>query len=345
MNAGAALDPERPRDDAVRLDDIVRREVAVILRTLDLERGVMNAELGAKLFVDAREEAMVVRRSGHRDVRGESDLGRAHGPHVKIVYLRDAREPPQVPADCGDVDRVRSGVKREARGLSEEGPTLRDDEEREDEAHDRIEARPARQDEDYAGHRDPERDRRIPREVEENGARVEIVVARLREQERAGRVRDDGSRRHDRDDLPVNVGGRSEAMNRFPGDRSRHDEESGSVERRREDRGAAKPVGMPSGRAPAREHRRRPRQPDSKDVRGVVPGVGQKRHRACEKPRAYLDQDHDQVQRDADRERRPRRRAMAPSVGTVGMVAVTVRVLVRPGVRVGVPVPRRVTVG
>src|SRR5689334_10257787 len=83
---------------ALALDDRGGLQSAVMgsIAALDLDRRVLDPEPIVELATHGTEHRVVVETGRANEVRGERDLGGAHGPDVEVVNALDAADPGEI---------------------------------------------------------------------------------------------------------------------------------------------------------------------------------------------------------------------------------------------------------
>ena len=150
---------------------------------VDLQRRVLDPELGLEQALELAATAVAVLAGSHEDVRGERRKARRDRPHVEVVHLDDARRRGEPPAERGSVDPPRRRLEEDRGRVAQDRPRAREDEESDEDAHERVGLDPARREDHDRRDGDAERAEEIGEDVTERSLDVEAVAARTGQDE------------------------------------------------------------------------------------------------------------------------------------------------------------------
>ncbi|CAM2158294.1 hypothetical protein PT2222_40239 [Paraburkholderia tropica] len=292
-------DPTPPGiDSAMDLRRTIERATMRAGAEIDLQRHVRHAKALAERRDDRIERGVARMAGGHDEMRGQRGAGGRERPDVQVVYVGHALLLCEKDANTLDVDALRHRREREPHRLAQQAPRTVDDHADDRDAHQRIDAGPARRENHEAAHGDGGGYGGVGGHVQEGAANVQIVGPAAHEQPRRKAVDEDAEGR-DHEDIEARDAGRmQEPPHRFGENRAAGHEQQRGVGERRENRRAAQAERKARGRRARSEPGRAPGEQQAEHVGEIVARVGEQRGGMREHAVDGLrDHDHD-VQRD-----------------------------------------------
>ena len=207
--------------------------------------------------------------------------------------------------DVVRVDPGRRGLEEDAARLADQRPARAHHQRSHEQAGDRVEAVPPREEDEAARERRAGERREVGRDVQERSLHVEARAVGAREHERRGEVDRDADERDDEHDAAVHDRRVCEAPRGGVDDPDSQEQERDPVRLCREDLGPAEAERPRPARRTRREARRNERRGERGRVGEHVPGVREQRERAGDDARGDLDGHEGDDQRERDRERAP----------------------------------------
>jgi hypothetical protein len=235
------------------------------------------------------EQRLVGGPVGYHQMRRERNARGRQGPDVQVVNVGDAALVRKVGKHGGRVDARGNSVEREVQRVAQKSPGAHQDHRHDQQAHDRIEPIPAREQDQRTGDQDAGRYRRVSQHVDERTAPVQIIVAAGMQQPGGEPVEHNADRGNGDDRAARDGWRRCDAPDRLPGDRSAGEQQEHGIRERREHGGAPQPVGEPAPRRTARQDHGGAGAGQPEDVAQVVAGVRDECHRVGQKAECCLD--------------------------------------------------------